>query len=618
MDFWWTAFSLFSIGLIARYAWKAVARKQAGEISPLLNYRKGAFRAKVVSLGTPSLPGSVKAATSPVLPPENLSRANANSRTGLSAPLEEQSTNRAFWGAAVVDTAIAPGVDIWMRWASVDSHVFQAVEHLSHEQIEGVADLLTVVDAKSYAIESAGFFNKLLGHVGEWHALEHLQQAEIPVSMPLGSNQEGWDIQAGEVGINVKTVQDAASAASSHFAKYPDLPIIVPGDAAHIPSDALYFDPSKGMSLDAIGSHHHQVIVDTALSHADVAEQTHNAIDVVSDPGVHAHFPWVTAAVSGFREAKLLAKGHTDLARASKNVGVDVVAVGGAGAIGGKVGAVIGTTMGPIGTVVGGVIGAAIGGAMGRGAANQIKQKPLREARQQYETAFAACQSKQDELESYAQQRWTQEKVTESQHLHVISRDALQSLKPGLEKEKLELRSSVLFGREEAMTYLRMALEHMSSVVEKERAELAFGKWRKLPWLRLPGKYLELQQHEKEMASRRQEIGSLLKAWQGSPQNVADCLDLVLAAPGGEKAVSDYLQRIDQKRAKAIVAAGRLHQVALDRVAEEREWAVKRLKGYWAQLIADVEAKFSPFVEDVKSKAEVLKAELRKAGVVVA
>jgi hypothetical protein len=99
---------------------------------------------------------------------------------------------------------------------------------------------------------------------------------------------------------------------------------------------------------------------------------------------------------------------------------------------------------------------------------------------------------------------------------------------------------------------------------------------------------------------------------------VADCLDLVLAAPGGEKAVSDYLQRIDQKRAKAIVAAGRLHQVALDRVAEEREWAVKRLKGYWAQLIADVEAKFSPFVEDEKSKAEVLKAELKKAGVVVA
>lgn len=605
---------LAGIGLIARFTWKAVARKQAGEISPLLNYRKGAFRAKLVSLGgSPSIgredSGSVTARPSdaPTIPETTF-------QLGLPGPNQDRWTNRAFWGAAAIDAAVMPGVDIWMRWASVDSHVFQAVEHLTHEQIEGVADLLTVVDAKSYAIESAGFFNKLLGHVGEWHALEHLQQAEIPVSMPLGSNQEGWDIQAGDIGVNVKTVKDAASAASSHFSKYPDMPIIVPGDAAHIPSDALYFDPSIGMSLDAIGSHHHQVIVDTALSHADVSEQTHNALDVVSDPGVHAHFPWVTAAVSGFREAKLMAKGHTDLARASKNVGVDVVAVGGAGAIGGKVGAVIGTTMGPIGTVVGGVIGAAIGGAIGRGAANQIKQKPLNDAKQQYDLAFAACQAKQTELQAYAGKKWTQEQKDESLHLHGVSRQAEASVKSGAEKVRTELTKSVLFGREVAIAQLKLVLGHMSAIVERERSELKMGGSIHLAWLLMPGKYLALRQHEREMATHRQEIGALLKDWQGSPQNVTDGFDFVLAVPGGEQVVNEYLLSIDQKRSLAIESIGSLHQAALDKVAREREWAVKRLKVFWKALIADVEEKFSPFVEDVKSKAEVFKAELKKSG----
>jgi hypothetical protein len=57
------------------------------------------------------------------------------------------------WSAAVADGAL-PAVDVWTRWSSVDHHVFQAVEHLSHQQVEGFADLLRVVDAKKYAVES--------------------------------------------------------------------------------------------------------------------------------------------------------------------------------------------------------------------------------------------------------------------------------------------------------------------------------------------------------------------------------------------------------------------------------------------------------------------------------
>jgi hypothetical protein len=152
-----------------------------------------------------------------------------------------------------------------------------------------MADLLRVVDAKEYAIESAGFTNNLLGHMGEWHVREHLTDAGVAVAMPAASNAPGLDLWADGHAINVKTWENAASAASSHFSRYPDIPIIVPGDAAHIPADALHFDPSSGLDAAALAGSDHLVIVDDALSRADPLDQTNHALEIAGDPGPHLH-----------------------------------------------------------------------------------------------------------------------------------------------------------------------------------------------------------------------------------------------------------------------------------------------------------------------------------------
>ncbi len=105
-----------------------------------------------------------------------------------------------------------------------------------------------------------------------------------------------------------------------------------------------------------------------------------------TDFDISGHIPVVTLAISSFREFSLLLDDKTDAMTSLKNIGLDAAGAGGGGLVGAKAGALVGTFFGPIGSLVGGIIGG-IGGAMGgRAITNNIKQKPLKNAIETYQS----------------------------------------------------------------------------------------------------------------------------------------------------------------------------------------------------------------------------------------
>lgn len=245
--------------------------------------------------------------------------------------------------------------------------------------------------------------SKFGGHLGEVYVGEHLEQAGQNVIFPEMSNNEGFDLFLHGHEINVKTISDAYQL-SAHFAEYPNIPVIIPGDAVHIPDGAIHFDPSNGIEdvLKALDSHaSHLVIVDDALSHADVMGQSGDALELASgnahsmyDVGGDIHFPIITGIFSGYREANLLLNNKTTLLAAAKNMSLDIAGTGGGGFIGAKMGGMTGFLIGgPIGAAIGTFLGGVSGAVLGRSATNSVKRIPLEEAIREYEAAYEKMQS---------------------------------------------------------------------------------------------------------------------------------------------------------------------------------------------------------------------------------
>lgn len=106
----------------------------------------------------------------------------------------------------------------------------------------------------------------------------------------------------------------------------------------------------------------------------------------MTDLDFSGHIPVMTIAISSFREFNLLMDDKTDAMTSLKNISLDAVGAGGGGLVGAKAGAIAGSFFGPVGTLIGGIVGG-IGGAMGgRALTNEIKQKPLKNAIEAYQS----------------------------------------------------------------------------------------------------------------------------------------------------------------------------------------------------------------------------------------
>lgn len=523
-----------------------------------------------------------------------------------------------LWGAAVADGAV-PVADVWLRWSSVDPHVFQAVEHMTHEQIDGFADLLRVVDAKGYAIETTGFFNKLLGHVGEWHVQEHLMNADVAVAMPAGSNEPGTDIWADGHPLNVKAWADASDAAHSHFADYPHIPIVVPADAADVPADALHFDPAHGLDTSVLAGSDHLTVVDDALSRAELDDHTDNAIDVLQDPGPHLHVPWITMAVSGFREGRLLLKGSTDLGRAAKNVVVDTAAVGGGGMVGMKAGAALGTVIGgPVGTVIGGIAGGLLGAIGGRAAANAVKRMPLEDAKAAYEKSVADYRETERVVAEEAGRAWDATRSAQQARYSADVARLRRELEAHVQRLRTQVALRVILDRsaaEEHLAAARAVVDRLVAEAEQALRDATPGLARAFPGGARPDLWARVRRLRKEAAAWRRSSEKLLRDWSPSPSSTAQLFDHVLAVPAGERAANDYLRSVAETRRRAYYGLHEIAQRCLAMLTLERRKAVDALRQGWERITSGAEARLAPAIETLRTRSEEYRVELRKAGV---
>ncbi len=204
---------------------------------------------------------------------------------------------------------------------AVDSSVMRSLHQLSREQVDGLADLRNLQDSHNYDL--TGY--KVRGGAGEQQVADHFSEAGNTVTWPAGgttdfgpSNNPGWDLAIDGHEVNVKVVGDAAREVSEHFAKYPDVPLVLNGDAANIPDDALVFDGTTTFdSAELVGDH--VVVIDESLTLSGIEEAQAAVADAAESPvaeGLADQIPvlsFLTAAVrSGYSEGRLLAGGKTD------------------------------------------------------------------------------------------------------------------------------------------------------------------------------------------------------------------------------------------------------------------------------------------------------------------
>lgn len=538
----------------------------------------------------------------------------------------------ALWGAMLVDSAHAQWQNwgsAWQHWNALDDKVFKAFSHLSGKSVESVSDLFQVVELKEYSLASEGFFNKLMGHIGEWHVEEHFQDAGMDVAMPKTGNEPGLDLYVDDVPLQVKTVKDAASGVYKHFSKYPEIPAIVPSDSANIPESALNFNPAEGLDMSELAGSSQQLLVDSAFSYEDVYNSTEGALDAlqsdafaetVADPSsaIGMSIPWITLAISGYREGKLLLNEQTDLTRAAKNIGIDVTSISVGGFAGAKLGAAFGTVLGPAGTVGGALVGGIAGSISARLAGNHIKMKPLRDAGERYKQSVENYRRVGAEVAVEVSKGWSELSAREGgsleaelrqQHLHLIQE--AETLKVRLQKVS-ELEKPVV-----SALFEKLKAGLVAQAKQSEEALNAKVKPFLLPWAGLiaPQEAAEYQRHADDLAFWTYKAEFFLENWDYAENRIDDCMNLVLAVPGGEVIVTNFLKRLNYERKKVYTHLA-LRKKQFDQQAlAQREGAVQRLKEQWEALKRSSEQKMENALSQITQSEKSFRRELERNGI---
>lgn len=539
-----------------------------------------------------------------------------NGRNGFAVPLAS---------AAVLDGAV-PAIEYGWAWSQVDEHLFQAVEHMTHESVQSIGDLGRAISEHDWAVNSwtgadAGLVASVKGHLGEWLAADHLMQAGHSVAMPTASNQAGWDLLIDGHEVNVKTVGDAAAHLRDHFAAHPDIGVLLPADAAHIPVDALHLDSVHAVDIAGAAQDGHLVLVDQALSNADAADAAQNGLEVAAG-NMDAHLPWITMAVSSFREGRLLFRGDTDLLRAAKNVAVDTVAVGGGAMLGAKAGAAIGTAIAPgVGSLIGGLIGGVAGGLLGRKGANAVKRAPLNDAREMYETAAQSFRETELAVTRQATEDWQNFQDVQKKVLAAEARSTEERARVQIRKARQQLQDAMALEPSQARQLL--ADTRNTLVREQEEAETTY---RGIPWWK---RWVWPSEETLRSRSDWKERSAFLANWDQQRLLVAPdtgsvgrsstprVFDLALCTEAGEVAARTHLTRVGLARAKAVANAEIIRGQALGTVMKARKNTVARLRVRQREIVNWVKQQMESAAQPVELARDNLEDELRKAGVPV-
>lgn len=525
------------------------------------------------------------------------------------------------WGAAAADGAV-PALQYAVTWAQVDDHVFDAVAHMTHESVTSIADLGKVIKEHDWAAGSLfgpklGLLREVKGHVAEFLARDHLDLAGHEVLMPPMANNPGFDLTVDGHALNVKAWQDAAHALRSHLSAHEGIPILLPHDATGIPDDAVHFSPEHGIDLAAAKEAGALAFVDDALSNADAADIAQNGLEAAAGH-VPLHVPWITIAVSGFREVKLLTKGHTELKRAAWNVTVDAGTVGLGGAAGAKGGAAIGTLIAPgIGTLIGAVVGGIGGAFAGRKVANAVKQGPLDDARTEYERAATNFEDKRTSVVAEAETEWSQFEAAQrsalsarAAEIETHARSEVGALRESLDRQQM-------LTNQEATTVLDAARGELLMAVENARAaEAALPLWRRV-WP--DERAAEVMTAAEHAPLRLDEFEQQSKGVLNGRDHVSaeEVFDVALLASGAEQAARTHLTAVGVRRGQVLVQAERVVGEAAGRMLVERRKCADVMKKKRAETLKGIEAALERSLRRLRKARDELVSELRRNGVEV-
>lgn len=380
------------------------------------------------------------------------------------------------------------GAGLIEKLSAIDFYVYHATSNLSGDNIDSLSSLSRAFEGWKHNDWSglhAGGVDKFAGHLGEVLSAQHLEQAGTHVVWPQLSNEPGWDLLVNGHAVNIKTVADSSNLAD-HFARYPNIAVVVPGDSQHLPFDAFHFHGGgdAGNLLGFLDGHHdHSVIVDHALSNSEVLTQATDASDIALGAAsiVELHIPWITLGLSGFREFELLRTNHTDYSSATKNIAADVGGRAGGAYVGAKAGALAFGLFGPIPAVVGAVLGAVAGGLMGNEIAGELKSRGVKDAQVRLNNTVLTFQELAKAENAKAKERFDRRLIIEQEALDKIAegeRSKINTSKAAVETWYQESNSLappvVLLGIEQAIAELQ---KYQCEVDKKQKQQTLKNKY---------------------------------------------------------------------------------------------------------------------------------------------
>ena len=514
------------------------------------------------------------------------------------------------------------GVGLWGQYASVDEHIYSGIGHLAGQQFASLADLsakLQDFPHDEWTGLTQGALRTLQGHVGEAVVFDHLASAGGHVEMADAPNQAGWDLLLQGHEINVKTVADVQSLAH-HFDKYPDIPVIVPGDAAHLPADAIHFDPSHGVGelMQALTNHNgHLVIVDDALSHAEMVDHVHNATDAaLGIADIHPHVPFITMALTGYREARLLWNSKTDVTTAAGHVASDAIGAGGGAFAGAKAGALVGSIFGPAGTLVGGFAGAVGGAIGGRLFSNKVKRAPLEAALVRYNENRAELGAVAEADGKQAEEAFGRARQTRQHELDKMVRAEQERIDHLVKRANAWSENYRRMPSEEARQVLQQALAE----VQEARTRLigtrtGLGLWRRYFW---PDKEVFALDAAIESLDRTED--ALPSAATPTPTGLVDSAKFFQAlgtAGVARDAVNARIHTLEETRQKNQFQLRKAIAESGERLAGMRVKAFQDLSHTLTELTGRVQEKLAPLINKLRESEDRVKLEAGKLGMSV-
>lgn len=559
---------------------------------------------------------------------ESNGRDPARSDDSFPAPWDPQSKLEAVPNRYAALEAAAQGA--WIGFApleallAIDEHVYSEMSRLAGEQLETIGDLSTYLagwpSAEFGSALPDASLNKLMGHLAEPEVAEHLESLGINVDMPDASNQAGWDlILNGEHMVNVKAVADS-NALTGHFEQYPDVPVIVPGDMAGIPEQAIHLDSAGSIDqlartvADGEGNF---VIVDHELEQAAMfehAEEVSDAllgnVEVADVTGI----PLITLVLSGVREVRLLSEDKTSAGNAMKNLLLDAAGTGVGTAGGVLIGVEIGSLFGPVGAAVGGLVGGIAGAITGRSATDRVKREPLNKAVKTYKKTSAAADGKVKRIHRRAVQDYTHAQEEQQAALRAVveqQRDRLATAcQAVIEQQHLGYRLE----EEQARRLVRIALRDLNRGLRRAQVLAARRVRRCLLPLRFIGVWQPAVREYKAMTLRLEAELEELITWHCNEDGAlegkaaATFLQTLLSVDAASEQVRKLVHEAeDQRRSRENALRDCIHDVR-EAVARRRHECFVAL----ARQIEEIREQCEKEVRRIRTRLDALMRDVRE------